>query len=99
MHQSLHVVGPFGVEEHLLSCDGVDEAERLGVEHLARTELEAVVDELAVLGCIGPFEYLVASVSLIAEKGVAEMAHVGAYLVGASCLEHTFDKGGVAEAL
>lgn len=45
-----HVGREVAVEVHLLSCLGVDEAQRLGVQGLARAQLKAVVDELGVAG-------------------------------------------------
>ena len=43
-----HVGGEVAVEVHLLARLGVDEAQCLGVQGLARTQFEAVVDELGV---------------------------------------------------
>ena len=45
-----HVGGEVAVEVHLLAGLGVDEAEGLGVQGLAGTQGEAVVDELGVAG-------------------------------------------------
>ena len=43
---------------------------------LARTYLKAVLNELTVLAVSGALEYLVASVTLVAEQRVSYMLHV-----------------------
>lgn len=89
----------FGIEHHLFACTRMLESEGLGMEHLTRTEFETVVDELTVLGCALPLEYLVATISGIGKKRMTYVAHVGTYLMGASRLKYTFDEGSITETL
>ena len=77
----------------------MDETQRLGVEHLTGTKLEAVVDKLLVL-CGGlPLQHLVAAVTLVGKERMAYVTHVGTYLVGASRFEHTLHQRGVTKPL
>ena len=78
---------------------GMDETYRAGVESLSRQYLEAVVDELAVAGVEGALEDTVTAVEGIVEEGVADVVHVHAYLVGASCLQAALYHGDVAQTL
>lgn len=89
----------FGIEHHLLACAGMLKPEGLGMEHLTRTKLEAVVDELAVFGCALSLEHLVAPVTGIGKERMTYVAHVGTYLMSATRLKHTFDKSRIAETL
>ena len=75
------------------------ETERLGVQGLPGADGETIVDELSVFREGGSFENLVAPISCIVEEGMSFMLHVYAYLVSASGLKNTFDKGHVAELL
>ena len=93
------VGGHIGVEEQVFSGDGMDEAERLGVEGLAGQDLEAVVNELFVFGKGGSFEDFVAAVALVVEERVSGVLHVDTDLVGAAGLEAALDEGDVSEAL
>ena len=77
----------------------MDEAEGLGVEGLTGAYLEAVVDESFVGAAALAAQYLGAAVGLVAEEGVADVLHVGSYLMGAAGLEAAFDEGDVAELL
>ena len=63
------------------------------MEGLTRAQLHAVADKGFVGGCRLAAQYLVAAVSCVCEEGVSDMAHVGAYLMGASCLEAAFEEG------
>ena len=66
------------------------------MQHLSRTELEAVLD-IGLITCRAfTTSYLTASVAFITEQGVADMFHVGADLMGTSRLEDTLHKGHIA---
>ena len=69
------------------------------MKHLAWADIEAVLDESLVGGRPLPAKDLGATISLITEEWVPDVPHVGANLVGATCLEHTLDEGCVSEAL
>ena len=99
MDERLHIGRQFGVEKHLLSGYGVDKSQCLGVQCLTRACLKAVLDELTVLAVSGPFQDLVASVTLVTEKRVSDMFHVNPYLMRAACkqidgkIKYIYDNG------
>ena len=94
-----HVVRPSGIEEHAFAGTGMREAERLGMQHLSRTEGETVLDILAVLLRAEPFEDLAASVFLVGKKRMTDMFHVNANLVGTTGLQTALNKGDVRKLL
>ena len=77
----------------------MDEAEGLGVECLAGADLKAVVDEGFVGAAALAAQYLGAAVGLVAEEWMADVLHVGSYLMGAAGLKAAFDEGDIAELL
>lgn len=91
--QCSEVFGPWRVEVHLLMSAGMYEAERLGMQSLTGTDLEAVVDESLVGSTALSAQYLCSAVSLVAKERVPDVFHVGADLMCASRLENTFHKG------
>ena len=54
------------------------------MKRLAWAYLEAIFDELLILGIDSPLAYFGASVTVVAENGVPETAHVHPYLVSAA---------------
>ena len=74
-------------------------AERFGMQRLARTEGEAVLDILAVFLCAESFEDFAATVFIIGEERMSDMLHVYAYLMGTSGLEPALDEGDIRELL
>ena len=97
VEQGGHVGGERGGEEHFLTGAGVDEAEGAGVERLAGADFEAVVDELFIGAGGVAAENLVAAVAGVGEERMADVAHVGADLVGAAGLEDAFHQRHVGE--
>lgn len=87
-----HVLGPLAVEEEAFAGAGMGEAEGFGVKYLARTKGETILDILAVFLGTESFENLTTAVFLIAEKGMTDILHVYADLVGTSGLESALDK-------
>ena len=73
-------------------------AEDEGVQGLPWQELEAVVHKLLVFGECCSLQYLVATVCGIVEEGMADVFHVGANLVGAAGLKHTFHQCYISES-
>lgn len=63
---------------------------------LPRAEVEAVLYVCLVGGGALSAQYLCPAVPLVAEERVADVLHVGSYLMCAACLEHAFHEGGVA---
>ena len=94
--QLLEVARELAVEEHLFACHGMDEAQGLGVKRLAWAQCEAVLDKLLVARELISPQDLVASVACVSEERVPDVAHVGADLVRASCLESAFDPADVS---
>ena len=91
--------GQFGSEVHFLASDGMDKAQRHGVERLARADVKAVVYKLFVFGKMCTFQDFVAAVAFVVEEHVADVLHVHTYLVRAPRLEDALDERDVAEAL
>lgn len=75
------------------------EAERAGMKRLARTYLQAVLYKLLVAAAAVSAQYDGASVALVAEERMADMPHMGTYLMGAAGLEDTLNQRDIAEAL
>ena len=84
LEKLFHVWGGGGGEKHLFACAGMGEAEGAGVERLSRACRETVVYKLPVRCRRGAAQYLVTAISGIIEKRMADVAHVDAYLMGAS---------------
>ena len=59
---------------------------------LSRTDLEAVLHKLPVLGVGGSFEDHVAPVADIIEEDMSDMLHVDSDLMSAPCFQHTLDQ-------
>ena len=74
------------------------ESQFLGVQGVARHDFEAVVDELLVLREGGAFQDDIATIEAVVEQRVSDELRVGAYLVGATCLQTVFVKGHIAKA-
>ena len=60
------------------------------MQHLTRTEFEAVVNELSVFRGVRPLQHLVTSIPLITEQRMTDVFHVGTDLVSPSRFQHTF---------
>ena len=75
------------------------EAQRAGVQCLARAQGKAVLDVLLVFLRAEAFEYLGSAVFVVAEEGMAYMLHVYANLVRSSGLEAAFNECDIREAL
>ena len=82
-----HVGRYFAVEVHLLVRDGVHKAQRLGVERLARTGFEAVLNKLGIFGGGVASQNLVAAVAGVVEQRMPDVLHVHSDLVCAACFE------------
>ena len=67
-----HVLGKRCLEVHLPAGLGMHEAENSGVQSLARTYLETVLDELTVLGVDGSLADFRAAVALVIEERMAD---------------------------
>ena len=85
-------------EIHLLSRRGVDEAQCACVEGLSRADAKAVLYERLVGAATLSAQDLRAAIACVAEERMADVAHVCADLVCASCLEDTLHERRVAEA-
>ena len=68
------------------------------MQGLARAKLQAVLDESLVAGRALPPQNFQAAIALVGEKGMADVAHVSAYLVRASRFQATFHECGVTIA-
>ena len=70
-------------------------AQRSGMQSLSGTKLKAVLN----IGLVGrrtfATQYFGASITFVAEHGVADMLHVGPYLMGSACLEDAFHEGDI----
>ena len=68
------------------------EAERFGMECLARTDVEALSDELFVGSALYAAQDYVAAVAGVVEQGVAYVFHMCPYLMCTACFETAFNK-------
>ena len=75
----------------------MDETKCLGVECLARTERETIVDELLVSRELISPQDLVAPVARISEEWMADVLHVCSYLVRAPRLQTALDPADVGQ--
>ena len=71
----------------------------LGVKGLARQNLEAVFDELAVFCIDGTLSDFSSIITLVIEKGMTYPVEMHPDLVGSSSLKTTFDNGHISEPL
>ena len=94
-----HVFRPLAIEEESFTGTRMGEAERLGMQHLSRTEGEAVLNKLAVFLRTQSFEDFASAVFLIAEERVSDMLHMHAYLVCASRFQSALDERDIRELL
>ena len=62
-----HVGWPLAVEEESFASSRMREAERLGMQHLSRTERKAILDILTVFLCAKTLQNFAAAILLIAE--------------------------------
>ena len=69
------------------------------MESLTRAQIEAVGDEFLIRSGALATEDPVASITRVAEQGMAYVGHVDTYLVGATGLEDAFHEGDMAEVL
>jgi len=99
IYQVCHIFRPLAIKEHTFSCARMGKTECTRVQHLSRTEGEAVFDILFVFLRAQAFEYLASAVFLVAEKRVSYMLHMYAYLVCASGFESALDERDIWEAL
>ena len=95
----LHVVGQWRREVHLLAGGGMAEAQCLCMQHLSRTDVKAVLDECLVAAATLTAQNLGASIALVAEQRMADVAHVGTYLMGAPCFQAALHQCYIAESL
>ena len=74
------------------------ETESLGMESLTRKELEAVLDELAVLGVDGSLADLRTVIAAVIEERMPDPVEMHSELMGSACLKTAFHNGDIAEA-
>ena len=60
------------------------------MQGLTGADSHAVMNESLVRGCKFSTQNLVASVSLVGKERMAQMSHVGTYLMGSPCLQSAF---------
>ena len=97
-NEGRHVSRPLRGEVHLQACRGMDESQRAGMEHLTRTELEAVLDIGLITGSPFATEDFRSTIAFVAEQRMADVLHVGSDLVGAPRFEDTLYQRDVAIA-
>lgn len=78
---------------------GMHEAQRHGMQGLARTNVKAVVYKLFVFGKMSSFQYFVPPVAFVVEEHVADVFHVHTYLVRTPRFEDTLHQRDIAESL
>lgn len=81
----------------MLSRCRVYEAQRLGVQSLARKYLEAVLYEPAVFGIDCTLPDFRAVIARVVEQRVPDMVEVDPYLMGAPCLQAAFHHSDITE--
>jgi len=69
-----------------------------GMQGLPGKDLEAVVDELPVLGKGGSSQDLIPSIFRVIEKRVADMPEVGPDLMGTARFKPAFHQGDITES-
>ena len=99
LDNSLHVIGQGRGEVHLPARHGMPEAQCLGMEYLSGAKFKAIVDESLIGTAPLPTQNLVAPISLVKEEGMANVLHVGTYLVGPTGFEDAFYQRGISETL
>ena len=77
----------------------MNEAQSLGVQGLAGTKFETVLDELLVLGINGSLTDFRTSISLVVEERMTDMAHMDPYLMGSASFQLAFHNSHEAETL
>src|SRR5689334_4432102 len=69
-----------------------------GMEGLARAELKAIGDKLAVLGKGRACQYFISAIHGIVKKRMAKIFHVCPDLMGPAGLQPAFNKRGIVKA-
>jgi len=77
----------------------MDEAECLGMEGLTREKLEAVLDELPVLGVDGSLADLRAVIAAVIEERMTDPVEMHTDLMSTSSLKTAFHNGDITESL
>ena len=77
----------------------MDEAEGLGMEGLTREKLEAVLDELPVLGVDGSLADLRTVIAAVIEERMTDPVEMNTDLMGTPCFKTAFHNGDITEAL
>ena len=77
----------------------MNEAQRLGMERLPRTNGETVIDKLFIFrrGC--SFQDLVSTIAFIVEQRMPDIFHMHTYLMRTSGLEAAFHQCDIAQTL
>ena len=96
--ERLEIRRPYGVEIHLKARSWMHETKCLGMQGLPLAAFEAVLYESFVRGTSLPTEYLVATITLVAEKRVPYMFHMRPYLMRAPRLENALHKRNIPKA-
>ena len=98
-YQLSEIIWPLAIEVHLLLGNRMHEAEGLGMESLTWAELEAILYESLIAAAALTSQNLCSTVCLVHEERMADVFHVGTYLVGSACLQDALHEGGIAESL
>ena len=68
----------------------MNKAQRLGMKHLTRTDLKAVLYIGLIAGCALTSKQFGTAIALIGKKWMTYMLHMGTNLVGTSCFKYAF---------
>ncbi len=98
-NQGGHVCRQGRIETDEFPCAGMHEAQRLGVESLARTKLETIADELLVLRVDSALANLPTAIALIIEKRMADIIHMDTNLMSTARLQTTLHYRHITETL
>lgn len=98
-NQGGHVCRQGRIETDEFPCAGMHEAQRLGMESLARTKLETIADELLVLRVDSAFANLRTAIALIIEKRMADIIHMDTNLMGTARLQTALHNRHITETL
>ena len=89
LNTSCHILRDFGLKEHPLSTDRMDEAQRPRMQGLPGKHPEGILHKLTVFAKGGPFQDSVTPILYIIEKGVSNILKMNPYLVSPSGLQST----------
>lgn len=98
-NQGGHICRQGRIETDEFPCAGMHEAQRLGVESLARTKLETIADELLVLRVDSAFANLRTAIALIIEKRMSDIIHMDTNLMSTARLQTTLHYRHITETL